>query len=94
MKRSPCEECCGHLRDEVHEASQRLVRLVPHVAELHHHLLLQLVVDDRHGERRRLVGQEAAIVGALQVELQIWRRGMDNLVRHLCCHLGLFIQHG
>lgn len=63
------------LRDEVHEAGERLVRLVPHVAKLHHHLLLQLVVDDGHSERRRLVGQEAAVVCALQVELQICRAG-------------------
>ena len=59
------------LRDEVHEAGQRLVGLVPHVTELHHHLLFQLVVDDGDGERRRLVGQEAPIVGALQVKLEI-----------------------
>lgn len=64
------------LRDEIHEAGQRLVRLVPHVAKLHHHLLLQLVIDDRHGEGGRLVCQEAAIICALQVELQICSRDM------------------
>lgn len=63
-----------NIRDEVHEAGQWLIRLVPHVTKLHHHLLLQLVINDGHGERRRLVGQEAAIVCALQVELQICMR--------------------
>lgn len=61
------------LRDEVHEAGQRLVRLVPHVPKLHHHLLLQLVINNGHSEGRCLVCQEAAIVCALQVELQICR---------------------
>lgn len=65
-----------YLRDEVHEAGQRLIRLVPHVAELHHHLLLQLVIDDGHGEWRRLVRQETTIVCALQVQLQICRGGI------------------
>lgn len=67
------------LRDEIHEASQRLVRLIPHVAKLHHHLLLQLVIDNGHGERRRLVCQEAAIVCALQVELQICKGDTSRL---------------
>lgn len=61
----------NYLRDEIHEAGQRLVRLVPHVAELHHHLLLQLVIDDGYGEGRRFVGQKASIIRALQVKLQI-----------------------
>lgn len=61
------------LRDEVHEAGQRLVGLIPHVAKLNHHLLLQLVIDDGHGEGGRLICQEAAIIGALKVKLQICR---------------------
>lgn len=61
------------LRDEVHEAGQRLIGLIPHVAKLNHHLFLQLVVDDGHGEGGCLVCQEAAIVSALQVKLQICR---------------------
>lgn len=88
-------------RDEIHEAGQRLVRLVPHVAKLHHHLLLQLVIDDRHGEGGRLVCQEATIICALQVELQICSRDMradsrgehsrsGNLLQHLNVTLLLF----
>lgn len=61
------------LRDEVHETGQWFIRLVPHVAKLHHHFLLQLVINNRHCERRGLVGQEAAIVCALQMKLQIYR---------------------
>lgn len=69
------------LRDKVHEAGQRLIGLIPHVAKLNHHLFLQLVVDDGHGEGGSLIRQEAAIVGALQVELQICRQQLDNSLK-------------
>lgn len=59
------------VRDEVQEVGQRLDGMVAHVLELDHQLLAQLVVDDGDGQRRRLVGQEAAIVRALQMQLQI-----------------------
>ena len=39
--------------------------------ELDDVLLAQLVVNDRDGERTRLVGQERAVVGGLQVKLEI-----------------------
>lgn len=66
------------VRDEVEERRQRLDGMVAHVLELDDQLLAQLVVDDADGERRRLVGQELAIVGALQVELEVcagWKEG-------------------
>lgn len=37
-----------HSRNEVQEAGEWLVGMIPHVAELHHHLLLEPVIDDRH----------------------------------------------
>lgn len=58
--------------------------MVPHVPELHHHLLLQLVVYDGDGERGRLVGQEVPIVGALQVQLQVWKRKYGSTLQGLC----------
>ena len=61
----------GCSRNEVQKAGQRLIRMVPHVTELHHHLLLEPVVDDRHCQWRSLVGQEVSIVSALQVQLQV-----------------------
>lgn len=59
------------------------------MAKLHHHLLLKLVIDDRYGKRRRFVGQEASIVRALQVKLQIW--GKDKSSTNLLNVFG--IQH-
>ncbi len=61
-----------HSRDEIHEAGQRLIRLVPHMAELNHHLLFELVINDGDSEGRGFIGQEASIVSALQVKLQVW----------------------
>ncbi len=62
-----------HSRDEIHEAGQRLIRLVPHMAELNHHLLFELVINDGDSEGRGFIGQEASIISALQVKLQVWR---------------------
>lgn len=59
------------LRDEIQEAGQRLVSVIPHVAELHNHLLLQFVINDRDGERRGLICQEVPIVCTLEMKLQI-----------------------
>ena len=61
----------AHSRDEIQEAGEWLIRVVPHVAELHHHLLLEPVINDGHCQWRRLVGQEVAVVRALQVQLQV-----------------------
>lgn len=61
-----------HLRDEIHEAGQRLIRLVPHMAKLNHHLLFQLVINDGDSEGGGFIGQEASIVSALQMKLQVW----------------------
>jgi len=57
--------------DEVQEVGQRLHSVVPHVLELDDQLFAQLVVDDGHRQGRGLVGQEAAIVGSLQMQLEI-----------------------
>ena len=35
-----------HLRNEVQEAGEWLIGMVPHVAELHHHLLLKPVINN------------------------------------------------
>lgn len=59
------------VRDEVQERGQRLHSMIPQVLELNHELLAQLVVDGGHGQGRWLVGQELAVVGALQVQLQV-----------------------
>lgn len=58
-------------RDKVQKTCQGLVRVVPHVTELHHHLLLQLVINDRHSERGGFIGQEVPIVCALEVQFQV-----------------------
>lgn len=59
------------VRDKVQEVGQRLHRMVAHMLELDHQLLAQLVIDHGHRQRRRLVGQKAAVVRALQMQLQI-----------------------
>lgn len=66
-----------HLRDEVQEAGQRLIGMVSHMAELHHHFLLQLVIDDGDRERGSLVGQKVPIVCALEMKLQVWKRSAE-----------------
>lgn len=58
-------------RDKVQKTCQGLIGMVPHVPELHHHLLLQLVIDDGHGEWGGFIGQEVPIVCALEVQFQI-----------------------
>lgn len=45
--------------------------MVPHVTELHYHLLFQLVVYDRDSEWGGFVGQEVPIVCALKVQFQV-----------------------
>lgn len=57
--------------DEVEEGGEGASRVVAHVLELGDELLPQLVVDHRCLQRARHVGQEVAIVRALQVQLQI-----------------------
>ena len=56
--------------DVVQEHGQRASGLVPHVLELRHQLLPQLLVNDGHLETA-LVGQKIAVVGGLEVQLQI-----------------------
>lgn len=56
--------------------------MVPHVLELCHQLVTQLVVNDRHLEWRCLVGQKVAIVSALKVELQICRESKVFSLEH------------
>lgn len=77
-----CEQL--YSRNKVQKACQGLVCVVPHVTELHHHLLLQLVINDRDGERGGFVSQEVPIVCALEVQLQVWKR------KHSATAQGLF----
>ena len=61
--------------DEVEEGGEGAGGVVAHVLELGDELLAQLVVDDGDLQRRRHVGQEVAVVGRLQVQLQVWKQG-------------------
>lgn len=67
------------VRDEVQEGGQRLHGMIPQVLELNHELLAQLVVDGGHGQGRWLVGQELAVVGALQVQLQVYGMSLGTI---------------
>ena len=58
--------------DVVQEHGQGPRGLVPHVLELCHQLLPQLLVNDGHLEAA-LIGQEVAVVCGLEVELQIFQ---------------------
>ena len=57
--------------------------MVPHVLELGDDLLLEVVVDDGHLERGGNVGQEVAIVGALEVQLQVWKNKFRSILIRL-----------
>lgn len=57
--------------DKVEEGRQWLVGVISHVLELDHQFLAQFVIDDRHGERRRLVCQKLSIISALKMKFQI-----------------------
>jgi len=59
--------------------------VVPHVLELDDQLFAQLVVDDGYRQGRGLVGQEAAIVGSLQMQLEI----LQGLALHQVQVVGL-----
>lgn len=65
------------VRDKVQEGGQGLDGMIPQVLELNHELLAELVVDGGHRQRGRLVGQELAVVRALQVQLQVCK-GVDR----------------
>ena len=56
--------------DVVQEHGEGPGGLVPHVLELGHQLLPQLVLDDRHLETA-LVGEKVAVVGGLKMKLKI-----------------------
>ena len=45
--------------------------MIANVLEFGHQLFSKLIVDDGHIERRSLVGQEVAIIGGLEMKLQI-----------------------
>ena len=66
------------IRDVVEELGQGLDALVANVVELAHKLLLQLVVNGRHGKRRGLVLQEVPVRRRGQVQLQIWPIHITN----------------
>lgn len=55
------------VRDHVEERRERLHGMVANVLKLDDQLLAQLVFDGRHRQRRRLIGQEVAVVGALEM---------------------------
>lgn len=57
--------------DEVEEGRERLDGVISHVLELNHKLFAQLIVDDRHSQRRWLIGEELSVIRALQMKLQI-----------------------
>ena len=61
--------------DEVEEGGECAGGVVAHVLKLGDELLAQFVVDDGDLQRRRHVGQEVAVVGRLQVQLQVWKQG-------------------
>jgi len=59
------------VRDVVEERAQRLHGVIAHVLELDDQFLAQLVVNDGHGQWTGFVGQKLAIVGRLQMQLEI-----------------------
>lgn len=59
------------VRDEVEEGGQGARGLVPHVLEFCHQFLPEAVIDLAHLQRTRNAGQKVAIIGALQMQLQI-----------------------
>ena len=56
--------------------------MVPHVLELRDQLFSEVVVDGGNLERTWHAGKKVAIVGALQVELQIWNKVQGVSVSH------------
>ena len=58
-------------RDVVEKGGEGFQRLVAKVLKLYDQFLLQLVVDDGDRQRARLIRQKVAVVGALQMQLQI-----------------------
>ena len=71
------------MRDEVEEGGQRLDGLVAQMAELGDQLVAQSLLEHLHRYRSRLVRQEVPVVGALQVQLQVYRQTVYR-PRYLC----------
>lgn len=67
------------VRDEVQKGGQRFDGMVSQVLELNHQFLTKLIVDDRHRQRRWLVGQELTVIGALQVKFQICKNEKNRI---------------
>ena len=57
--------------DVVQEFGHRLDALVANVLEFGHELLLELFINGGDGQRASLVGQEVAVVGGLEVKLEV-----------------------
>jgi hypothetical protein len=60
------------LRDIVKKFAQWLNRVIAQVLELGNELFSQLIIDHRDREWTWLIGQKVAIVGALQMKLQVY----------------------
>lgn len=60
--------------DEVKELWKRLHGLISHMLEFNNQLLPKLIIDHWHRQRRWLVGQKTAIIGTLQMKLQIYKK--------------------
>ena len=69
---------CSPIGDVVHEGCKRLHGVGAHVLELDDQLLSELVIDDGYLQRRRLVGEEVAIVSALKMQFQICNANKRN----------------
>jgi len=59
------------VRDVIKERAQWLHSMIAHVLELDDQFLAQLVVNDGNSQWTGLVGQKLAIVGRLQMQLEI-----------------------
>ena len=74
---------CPHLnalRDVIQEGGHGFDGMVTEMLELNNQLLLEFVVDDGHIERARLIGQEVAVVCALKMQFQIWKKNNEMQV--------------
>lgn len=57
--------------------------MISHVLELCHQLVTQLVINDRHLKRRRLIGQKVSIVSALEMKFQIWGKRKEFSLKYV-----------
>lgn len=55
--------------DKVEEGRERLNSMVAQVLEFNHKLFAKLIIDDRHSQWRRFVGEKLSVVSALQMQL-------------------------